>query len=365
MKKNDTTRNLQYYKTGVLNRGNMVLKLPKSVQNKRVLSLIVCLLFISALYLVLYRQYGEKSGSSSGILKQKWDSFSSVVNLAPTVEFRNGTDIIWQIPDSSKAIVFLAHGCDGRAANFWDKSSKCAHCVGLPEERLITLNALARKFAVIAVSSAGTCWSFKEERVVVKDVIEWWIAKKKLQSLPLVALGASSGGYFVLILATDVRFSSIVVMIIEGLYDQMEITGSYPPTLFVHMPKDKSRMQKLERYMILLKAKGVDVAEVKCWEFPLSPNLFADRIPSIDVATSVKLFSLFKEKGFIDENGFMTIDGRDIHWTETLQEKEIILPDKSLVNQIQEEMNLAFAFHEMTSLQSDQIFNWFETHLRD
>ncbi|MCD7469945.1 hypothetical protein HAX54_009365 [Datura stramonium] len=347
----------------MLERGDMVLKLRNNVQNKRIPILIVFLLFISALYLVLYRENEEKSGSSSGIFKQNWDSFSSVVKLDPTVEFRNGTDIIWQIPDSPKAILFLAHGCDGRAANFWDKSSKCPNCVGLPEERLITLNALARKFAVIAVSSAGTCWSFKEERFIVKDIIEWWVAKQKLQSLPLVALGASSGGYFVSILATDVRFSSIVVMIIEGLYDQMDIPVSYPPTLFVHMPKDKSRMQKLERYMILLKGKGIDVAEVKCLEFPLSPNFFADRIPSIDAATSAKLFSLFQEKGFIDKSGFMTNDGRDIHWNETLQEREIILPDKSLVNHIQEEMNLAFAFHEMTSLQSEKIFNWFETHL--
>ncbi|XP_060175116.1 uncharacterized protein LOC132605646 [Lycium barbarum] len=349
--------------SGMLNRGNKILKLPNNVQNKRLPVLLVSLLFISALYLVLYRENGEKSGSSSGILKQNWDSFSSVVKLDPTVEFGNGTDIIWQIPDSPKAILFLAHGCDGKAANFWDKSTKCPNCVGLPEERLITLNALARKFAVIAVSSAKPCWSFKEERLIVKDIIEWWIAKQKLQNLPRVALGASSGGYFVSILATDLKFSSITVMIIEGLYDQMEIPESYPPTLFVHMPKDKSRMQKLERFMILLKGKGVDVAEVKCLEFPLFPNFFADRIPHIDVATSAKLFSLFQENGFVDKNGFMTNDGRDIRWNETLQEKEIILPDKSLVNHIQEEMNLAFAFHEMTSLQSMQIFNWFETHL--
>nr|XP_018631916.1 uncharacterized protein LOC104112358 isoform X1 [Nicotiana tomentosiformis] len=349
--------------SGVLERVKMVLKLPNNVQNKRLSIVIAFLLFISVLYLVLYRENGEQSGSSSEIIKQNWDSFSSVVKLDPTVEFRNGTDIIWQIPDSPKAILFLAHGCDGKAANFWDRSSKCPNCVGLPEERLLTLNALARKFSVIVVSSAEACWSFKEERFVVKDIIEWWIAKQKLQHLPLVALGASSGGYFVSILATDLRFSSITVMIIEGLYDQIEIPESYPPTLFVHMPKDKSRMQKLERFAILLKGKHIDVAEVKCLEFPLSPNLFADRIPDIDVATSAKLFSLFQEKGFVDKNGFMTNDGRDIHWKETLQERDIVLPDKSLAKHIEEEMNLAFAFHEMTSLQSEQIFNWFETHL--
>ncbi|RCU28013.1 hypothetical protein DVA81_19915, partial [Acinetobacter baumannii] len=61
----------------------------------------------------------------------------------------NGTDVIWQIPDSPKAVLFLAHGCNGRASNFWDRSLSCPNCVGLPEERLIVFHALTRRFAVL------------------------------------------------------------------------------------------------------------------------------------------------------------------------------------------------------------------------
>lgn len=318
---------------------------------------------ICVLVWVLYRESGEKSDSLSGLIKENLNSFSSSVKLDPTVEFRNGTDLIWQIPDSPKAILFLAHGCNGKAANFWDRSPKCPNCVGLPEERLIVLNALDRRFAVVAVSSAGSCWSMEEERLIVKDIIGWWVVKRKLQSLPLVALGASSGGYFVSVLATDLRFSSITIMIAEGLFDRMDILKSYPPTLFVHMPKDKRRRVRIDRYLTLLKGKNIDVAEVICMEFALSPNLLADRIPGLDLATSVKLYNLFQEKGFVDTKGFMRNDGRAIQWKAALKEREIILPDKSIVNHIQEEMNLAFAYHEMTSLQSEEIFNWFETHM--
>lgn len=321
------------------------------------------LILICVLVWVLYRENGEKSDPLSGLIKENLNSFSSSVKLDPTVEFRNGTDLIWQIPDSPKAILFLAHGCNGKAANFWDRSPKCPNCVGLPEERLIVLNALARKFAVLAVSSAGRCWSMEEERLAVKDIIEWWVEKQKLQSLPVVALGASSGGYFVSVLATDLRFSSITIMIAEGLFDRMDITKSYPPTLFVHMPKDKRRGLRIERYLTLLKGEGIDVAEVKCMEFALSPDFLADRIPGLDLATSVKLYNLFQEKGFVDTKGFMRNDGRAMQWKAALKEREIILPDKSIANHIQEEMNLAFAYHEMTSLQSEQIFNWFETHM--
>ncbi|XP_018632481.2 uncharacterized protein [Nicotiana tomentosiformis] len=347
----------------MLKRGNRMLKQQNNAQHLRRPVITTFLILICVLVLILYRETGERSDSSSGLLIQNWNSFSSSVKLDPTVEFRNGTDLIWQIPNSPKAILFLAHGCNGKAANFWDRSPKCPNCAGLPEERLIVLNALARRFAVLAVTSAGRCWSFEEERLIVKDIIEWWIMKQKLLNLPLVALGASSGGYFVSSLATDLRFSSIAIMIAEGLFGQMDIPKNYSPTLFVHMPKDERRRRRIQRYLTLLKGKGIDVAEVKCMEFALSSNLLADRIPGLDLATSEKLYSLFQQKGFIDTKGFMRNDGRAIQWKAALKEREIILPDKSIANHIQEEMNLAFAYHEMTSLQSEQIFNWFETHM--
>ncbi|XP_059283241.1 uncharacterized protein LOC132036863 [Lycium ferocissimum] len=347
----------------MLKRGNRMVKQRSNAQSVRMPVITTFLILICVLVWVLYRETGEKSDSLTGLIKENLNSVSFSVKLDPTVEFRNGTDLIWQIPDSPKAILFLAHGCNGKAANFWDRSPKCPNCVGLPEERLITLNALAKRFAVLGVSSSGRCWSMEEERFIIKDIIEWWVVKQKLQSMPLVALGASSGGYFVSVLATDLRFSSITIMIAEGLFDQMDILKSYPPTLFVHMPKDKWRRVRIERYLTFLKGKGIEVAEVKCMEFALSPNLLADRIPGLDLATSRKLYSLFQEKGFIDAKGFMRNDGRAIQWKAALKEREIILPDKSIANHIQEEMNLAFAYHEMTSLPSEQIFNWFETHM--
>ncbi|KAJ0678036.1 putative alpha/Beta hydrolase [Helianthus annuus] len=285
-------------------------------------------------------------------------------SLDPTVKILNGTEVIWQIPDSPRSILFIAHGCNGRAANFWDKSPNCDHCVGLPEERAIVIEALARKFAVVAVSSRGKCWSLMKETLVVERVIKWWVKKQNLESLPLVALGASSGGYFVSMLASKMRFSSIVVMIAEGVFEDIDVTKAYPPTLFVHMPKDKRRKKLIDVNLEVLRREGVDVAEVKCLELPLSPTFLADRVPGLDRRISEELFDMFKEKGFVDEKGYLGNDGRVIPWKEAMSERKLRLPNKVLVNYIQEELNLAFAYHEMTSLQSEQIFNWFESHLR-
>lgn len=298
-------------------------------QNYRLPILITSLILCSLFLIFIFRADTRKTNLSLGLPKQKWNSFESLVQMHPTVEFRNGTSIVWQIPDSPKAILFLAHGCSGQSINFWDRSPHCPQCVGLPEERLIVLHALARNFAVLTISSAGRCWTYGKEISIVKDIIRWWVKKNKLQQLNLVALGASSGGNFVSVLATVLKFSSITLMIAEGMFDQMDIKESYPPTLFVHMPKDVYRRQKIDENMEVLRNKGVDVAEIECMEFPLSPNFLADRVPGVDKSVSVVLFKLFRHNGFIDENGYMRNDGRKTQWRKAVKENKIGLQVES------------------------------------
>lgn len=281
----------------------------------------------------------------------------------PTVEIRNGTRLIWKIPTNKpKAVLFIAHGCHRKASDFWDKSPSCPKCTGLPEEKVLVRTALSKSFAVITVSSSGTCWSFGKEKRVVRDVIKTWVKKHNLESLPLVALGASSGGYFVSALALDMEFSSIVLMIAEGVFDRISVSKRYPPTLFVHMPKDVYRQQKIREFLEGLRVEGVDAAEVECLDLPLSPGFLADRIEGLDRGVSAQVFEVLREKGFVDGKGYMKRDGRRTPWREALSGYKISL-EESLVTPVEEELNLAYAYHEMTSLQSEQIFNWFESHM--
>ncbi|KAG1346572.1 hypothetical protein COCNU_06G004010 [Cocos nucifera] len=327
---------------------------------RRCLALLALFLVASSLF--LYRIKGKFS-SQFDPPKLKRNKVRTFAQFRSVVEFANGTDLIWQIPESPKGVLFIAHGCNGRAANFWDRSPGCPYCVGFPEERLIVLHALSRRFAVLTVSSSGKCWSFGKEKHVVKWISEWWIEKNKLERLPIVALGASSGGSFVSALAAEMRYSSIVLMIAEGVFETMGIPEGYPPTLFVHMPKDQRRMRLIERNMEALRQKGVLVKEVRCLEFPLSPNFLSDRIPGLNQTMAVKLIQMFSEKGFIDENGYMRKDGPATRWKQALRERGFPLAKYELLNHIQEELNLAYGYHEMTSLQTDDIFDWFESYM--
>jgi zinc transporter 2 len=52
----------------------------------------------------------------------------------PTYEAIGGAEVVWHSPPNPKAILFLAHGCNHQATDFWHPTSACPQCTGLPEE---------------------------------------------------------------------------------------------------------------------------------------------------------------------------------------------------------------------------------------
>ncbi|KAF3333344.1 hypothetical protein FCM35_KLT01035 [Carex littledalei] len=295
-------------------------------------------------------------------LPQNLPTFSTKFN--PSLYHTNGTEVIYQIPNSPKAVLFIAHGCTINAYDFWDKSPNCPHCTGLPEERIFVLQALERNMAVLTISSLGECWTFKREMENVEWIIHNWIQSNKLGDLPKFAIGASSGGYFVSALATKVEFSSICIMIAEGVFEQIDIPKNYPPTLFVHMVKDKIRASAIGSNMAELMEKEIEVKEIRCEEFPPDAGFLAKRVPGLETELTVKLIEVLGEKGFLDQKGYLKKDGRGIKWKEALVEKKLIDEKFELFRHINEELNLAFAYHEYTSLKNDEIFEWFESHMK-
>ena len=167
---------------------------------------------------------------------------AAVIRLDPRVERRSGNEVLWQLPPGpARVAVFVAPGCTIRATDFFDASPGCPRCAGLPEERRFTREALRRGYAVLSVSSRAQCWSLDPasgdgtELAAVESIINWWVKERhpELGGLPLVGIGASSGGYFVSALAGRVRFSSVAIMIAEGVFAAMDqIPGGYPPALF-------------------------------------------------------------------------------------------------------------------------------------
>ena len=66
---------------------------------------------------------------------------------------------------------------------------------------------------------------------------------------------------------------------------------------------------------------------------------------------------MFREKGFANKEGYLVEDRRVLPCKEAMSERKISLPNKLMVKYIQEELNLAYAYQEMTSMQNEQIFH--------
>lgn len=68
-------------------------------------------------------------------------------------------------------------------------------------------------------------------------------------------------------------------------------------------------------------------------------GFFADRIPGFDRGVSGKVFQVFREKGFVDDKGYMKRDRRRTPWRQALSGYKISL-EESLVTPVEEELNL-------------------------
>jgi hypothetical protein len=73
----------------------------------------------------------------------------------------------------------------------------------------------------------------------------------------------------------------------------------------------------------------------------------------------------FKEEGFIDGNGYMHETGWQINDMEGCTGEKRFLGGgvSPWANHIQEELNLAYGYHETTSLHINEMFDWIEKHL--
>jgi hypothetical protein len=123
-----------------------------------------------------------------------------------------------------------------------------------------------------------------------------------ISNLPLVALGASSGGYFVSRLASKMHLAAVVIMIAERAR-----SADRPP---------RCRRPIQERH-------DIEVMELQRLELPLTPTLLSERINDLDSGLS-RIWTAFKEEVFIDDNGYMREDGRSTPWKDALLKKRFL-----------------------------------------
>lgn len=314
-----------------------------------------------------------------GPLRAAQTSLQAVNRSAPEQMELSGQNLIIERVQQPKGVLLTFHGCSHSALDWWQPGPTCKACTGLPEETAIVRAAVARQYVVVAISSAdqagSRCWDVApppQQTVDVKHTVASIKALSQAEQwgdLPIYALGASSGGAMVALLPFFAELQGICVQIMgvpPSVYQDLNTAAArpFPPTMFVHMPRDKRTAAAVAADVEALKAQGVATLEVKHEPVPLSGTFFSARIEDVSVQLSGQIFRAFKDGGLLDGKGLLKADPRMTvdKWQAVLRDQVPEAHNMSLEadrSPIFEVLNVAWAGHEIISDTTDAMLDWF------
>ncbi|CAK0814974.1 unnamed protein product [Prorocentrum cordatum] len=296
--------------------------------------------------------------------------------------YRVNSDIetIWQrpaAPGGVRGIFFVAHGCMHQGTDFFGDREPdgwlfeaCARsnygsCLGLPEEVRLREAALRRGYLVVAVSGGSgrqSCWHPGDEVRVAAALRHVRQAEGLPADVPVLAMGASSGGAFLGSLASlapeDGGVQNLRCLVPQIMALQ-ELPARRVPTLFVHMPRDGRTAEAVEAELAELRAAGVRAAEIRVEPRPVTVQLLR-RCYAAEGALEV--LQALSEQGLLDSRGFLVADPRERSWAHAVEAALGVDPASLEADEscLAEEFNIAWAVHEITSQYAEEQLDFCE-----
>jgi len=230
--------------------------------------------------------------------------------------------------------------------------------------------AMERDYLVMTTTpqDKNSCWNHELDPKRVDEAIKFVLHTEGLNaSLPVVATGASQGGYFMYDMqAANVR--NLACIAPQCAEMKFKTGKEHLPTMVIWMPKDVNLTNPIRESIEYLKTKHVRVTErtPHAWKIQ---ELMKARGYSDEIVDKVKA-RLAKAKGPFGHNpvtkGGHIVDhpGTDVWWKRALRgvftmEEDSFVKDHSVMHHI---MQVAFAEHEYTAEYTDHIIDFCEGH---
>ena len=289
-------------------------------------------------------------------------------------------------PHPRRGVVLLFHGCSHGGRDMCPASTMCPDCRGLPEEWTYVRKALNWGFDIIALTSTNRqskCWA--TSRAVDtrgsspvwnnRDVYHLLLVLRErnilYRSIPLIAMGASSGGQFVQYLPAvlGVQLVAVIAQIAAPPI------AAHTSTIVIYnvMKRDsstashgKSMAKKRGVAIPSPVGQGVYDSSHRTGYYELAPlvmseSTLSDRIAGLPLTVSTAVYQALKEHGIADTKKGLTLDPRHQRgkWVpivaKVLREQE--WSDKLIadVSPIAEVMNVAYGYHEFFADHADVI----------
>jgi hypothetical protein len=143
--------------------------------------------------------------------------------------------------------------------------------------------------------------------------------------------------------------------------------GNYPPSLWIAMQRDERTLRNVQRTVQHLSEHNKIAEVVVAKELPLQDSYFSDRIDGMSPDLSRSIGSALRNCELLDEGRYLLQDPRVTDWRECLRRnKELMLQiskeaEDSLeadVSAISEELNVAYAMHELTANHMTDMINF-------
>ena len=192
--------------------------------------------------------------------------------------------------------------------------------------------------------------------------------------LPLFVLGASSGGAMALALPHALpRITAVCSQIMAVPNEFFSRLTGYPPARFEHMKRDQRTAWRVQQNIATLEQQGVVHSVREIEPAALTPSFFSDAIEHISAEQSRTIFDALRNASLLDASGALRDDPRTAPWREALRSNpasatllggalhDTLVPDES---GIAEELNVAYAQHELFSGAIDDTLTWFANQIR-
>lgn len=298
--------------------------------------------------------------------------------LVPRGAVISDTEVFFLLPTSiAKGVLIYFHGCNHAGQDFFE----------LPEDRIVALAALNRGLAVLSPTSINRktgCWGHADaENLKDHGVVDKWMASVGLDaSLPRMGMGASSGGSFLFSVYQSLGLSSIAPYISGRGFTESQLEAGVPPTIYVHMAKDRRTANNVEEQHKAIIKTGIPAEQLAVYPHAFTAELCAKRLPEFgDRRCQAFLRDAVAHVGLVDKKDYTVMASyQSGDWKSVLERHKLDAdwePDIKIKGEasrtsfgghswlwasMEEEIAASFGVHEMTAEHRQQVLDFLMKH---
>jgi hypothetical protein len=295
-----------------------------------------------------------------------------------------GVEIFYMLPSTShiSGVLVFFHGCSHSGQDFFL----------LPEDRIVALESLNQGLAVVSPTSVDRdtgCWTEADVNLMSKALPAFGRDLGLPENLPLMGMGASSGGAFLFHVYKKVPLKSMVSYIMGKGFEDSDIAGGrLPATAYVHMPRDERTAKAVAYHVAALKAANIPTKEWTVQPHPFTPELCDKRLPELGDRRCHEFINLIKSKhkGLLDEDNTILKSYTRGEWKAVMDDSKfdrttrnmsptqhaLVEPGQLspynrgghgwLWASVEEEIAVSYAQHEMTAEHRGEVLEFLMTH---